>query len=279
MKDSIMKSLVYDFKWFYKEALQKVNGSTFYINNIRRKYIHSIRVLTIGNKIRNKTALLSNNTTSELEDIAIKALLFHDVGRFEEAVERYKQEENNEFSPVWDRKLNHGMIGVNILKNNPKYNDKRILFAIKFHGEMIEKALNSKEYKEEKDKKVKQEMLHILYLVRDADKLENLYRIKNHNNLQKDVFYKQLAEENKTASLTDKVIKQFLAKKVIKFSSVKTYADRLLMVLSWYFDINYKESIKISKEKQYKKYLLGELEKYNQDKNLQLKIKNMLNKY
>lgn len=274
-----MKDLVDDFKSFYQEALKKVENNTFYINNIKRKYIHSIRVLAIGNKIRNKTKILSNNSSKELELIAIKALLFHDVGRFLESITRYNNEKNNKLSPVWDRKLNHGLIGVKLLKNNPKYNDKRILFAIKYHGEMIEKALNSKEYKEEKNTKLKKEMLHILYLVRDADKLENLFRIKNHNNLKKDVFYKQLSNANKIAPLSEKVIKQFLSQKVIRFSSVKSYADRVLMVLSWFFDINYKESIMISKENKYKDFLLTLLSEYNKDKELQLKIKKLLNKY
>lgn len=274
-----MKDLIDDFKLFYQDTLTKVDNNTFYINNIKRKYIHSIRVLAVGNKIRNKTKILSDNSSKDLELIAIKALLFHDVGRFLESIMRYNNEKNNKLSPVWDRKLNHGLIGVKLLKNNPKYNDKRILFAIKYHGEMIEKALNSKEYREEKNKKLKKEMLHILYLVRDADKLENLYRIKNHNNLKKDVFYKQLSDANKIAPLSEKVIKQFLSQKVVRFSSVKSYADRVLMVLSWFFDLNYSESIVISKENKYKDYLLNELKKYNKDIILQANIQKILNKY
>lgn len=51
------------------------------------------------------------------------------------------------------------------------------------------------------------------------------------------------------------------------------------MVLSWFFDINYKESIMISKENKYKDFLLTLLSEYNKDKELQLKIKKLLNKY
>lgn len=275
-----MKQLISDFKIFYQKALKEVEDNTFYINNIKRKYIHSIKVLRIGNKIRNNTKILYNNSNNKLETIAIKALLFHDVGRFNEAKIRYQQEKlQKKQIKASSLKINHGNLGVKLLKNNPKYNDIRILFAIKYHGQMIEKAIKSKEYQTAKTLKVKKEMLNILYLVRDADKLENLYRIKNQNNLTKDVFYKQLSKEAKIAPPSPKVLKQLFAKKVVKFSTVYSYADRLIMVLSWFFDINYKESYQIIKENNYKQYLLDELKIYNQDKSLQLKIQKLLKKY
>lgn len=276
----MLKNELLYFKSLYQDALQKVGNSIFYRNNIRRKYIHSIKVLNIGNNIRNKTKILSNNSNKELEKIAIKALLFHDVGRFEETKKRYQQEKKQKKQiKASSLKINHGSLGVKLLKNNPNYNDIRILFAIKYHGQMIEKALKSKEYQSAKTLKLKKEMLHILNLVKDADKLENLYRIKMHNNLTKDVFYKQLSKEAKISPPSPKVIKQLFAKKVVKFSTVYSYADRLIMVLSWFFDINYKESYQIIKENNYKQYLLDELDKYNNDKVLQSKIKKLLQRY
>ena len=264
------------FKKYCKKALIEVDDNAFYRSSIRHKLIHSIRVLNFGQRIAENTPIYNQRETQELRDVAKKTLLFHDVGRFEEAVLRCKAEKNNEYVKASSLKYNHCIIGHDVLSPDSAYNDKRILFAVRYHGCMIEEAYASDMWKNENSETTKEEMQHILFLVRDADKLENMDTIKNKDHLKKDVFYKQLTEEAKSASPSPIVLEQLFNKEVVKFSTVYSYADRIIMVLSWFFDINYDASFNIAKEKGYKQHLLDDLANYNKDKSLQDKITELL---
>lgn len=260
------------FKKYCKKALIEVDDNAFYRSSIRHKLIHSIRVLNFGQHIAENTPIYNQKQTQELRDIAKKALLFHDVGRFEEAVLRYQSEKNNEYVKASSLKYNHCIIGHDVLCNDSLYNDKRILFAVRYHGCMIDDAYMSDMLKNETSETLKEEMLHILFLVRDADKLENMDSIKNKDTLKKDIFYKQLTAEAKIAPPSPEVIEQLFRKEIVKYSTVYSYADRIIMVLSWFFDINYDASFNIAKEKGYKQHLLDDLANYNKDKELHQRI-------
>jgi len=135
------------------------------------------------------------------------------------------------------------------------------LFAVKYHGQMIEDVYASKLWKEVEKSPYKTETEQILFLVRDADKLANLRVIKNKGHLKEDVFYKQLNDEAKTAGISPEVYAQFFNKKVVLTGTMQTFADRLLMVLSWIFDLNYAYTRQFFVKEQYTGYLIGELQK------------------
>lgn len=265
-----------NFRQYYKQAAVLISADDYYQTFITHKVRHSAQVLKFGKKIIYQTVEL---TTKTLDFVAAaeRALLFHDVGRFEEGTLRYQAEQNKEYIAAASSQLNHGDLGYNTLLKNPLYNDPRILAAVKFHGLMMEDVYNAPEWQNFMLLSNKEEINQILFLVRDADKLANLQSIQKEQSLYRDIFYKQLPYERRNAPLSVDVVEQFMARQTILFPTVKTFADRILMVISWIYDINYSASYRISQESGYIKYLLAELEKYNLDKTLQQKIVNQVN--
>ena len=272
-----MRNDFLELKKYYKEATKQIPNDSFFKNFIDRKFKHSIKVLYIGKLIINDTTELKKQTPSFL-DLAQKALLFHDVGRFKEAILRVNTTENplkTETSNQYD----HGLIGYNIMKNNPNYNDVRILFPILCHGKMIDEIKNSNHWIELEKTPYKDEAKKILYLVRDADKLENLEKIKKEDKLRKDLLFKSLSQEALQAGLSENVKQQFFAKQTISLSTIYSFADRILLVLSWIFDLNYKKTKEIFIQQEYGPYLLNMLSQYHNSKNDIDKIANFMNKH
>lgn len=264
-----------NFRQYYKKAAALISADDYYQTFITHKVRHSAQVLKFGRKIISQTLELANNTPDFIAT-AERALLFHDVGRFEEGTLRYQAEQNKEYIDATSLRLNHGDIGYNTLLKNPLYSDPRILAAVKFHGLMMEDVYKAPEWQNFMLLPNKEEIKQILFLVRDADKLANLHTIKKEQRLYHDIFYKQLTYERRNAPLSAAVVKQFMAQKTILFPTVQTFADRILMDISWIYDINYSASYRISRENGFMEYLLSELEKYNPDKILQQKIINQV---
>ena len=261
-----------NFKHYYLANAPKVPADSFFRQSMNHKYKHSIDVLHWGKKILQNSPELSG-VSDEFICYAEKALLFHDVGRFEEAVKRYEISKNNKLTRDMISQFDHGLIGYELLKDNPQYNDLRILFAVRYHGKMMQDIEALPEYREVLSLPQKDEILQILYLVRDADKLANLQAAKNHNHLKEDIFYKQLTDAAKTAPLTPVVKEQFMEKKIILSSTVKTFSDRLLQVLSWIYDFNYQYTKTVFLKDGCAQFLFDELAKYHTDKNDLQKIK------
>lgn len=258
-----MRTELLAFKQYYLDAAKKIPVDSPFMNDINHKYQHSVDVLHIGEKILENTGELINANTT-FKNFAKKALLFHDVGRFKEAVNRYRASKKHiQIAPY---RCDHGLIGYNLLKENSAYNDMRILFALRYHGKMIEQVYRSLLFKKIKTLPKKNDIIKILLLVRDADKLSNLKYIKKNDHLKHDVFYRQLCKNAKNAPLSESVKAQFLARQTILFSTVYSYADRLLMVLSWIFDLNYEFTKETFAKNGYDKYLLEEIKNYHHDK-------------
>ncbi len=257
-----------NFKKYYQNASKKLPKDDFYQSFITHKVVHSTAVLRIGQEIIRQTPEL-NSKPADFQLAAERALLFHDVGRFEEGILRWQAENNHEEVAASSLKFNHCDIGYNILLKAPAYNDPKILAAVKFHGRMMEDVCTAPEWQQFMQLPEKEEIKQILFLTRDADKLENLQTIKKGHRLYEDIFYKQLSEEKRQAPLSVNVTEQFMAGKTILFPTVRSFADRILMVISWIFDINYLVSLRLCKAGGYFEYLLGELEKFNKNKELQ----------
>ena len=247
-----------EFKQYYQQAVKKVPADSFALKTINHKFRHSIEVWHIGQTLLNNSPELKKQS-KKFRHLAEQALLFHDVGRFEEAVIQSQTE-----MPAFH--YDHGLIGYEQLKNNPKYQDMRILFAVRYHGKMIEDAWLSPLWQELKTTKQSTDIKKILYLVRDADKLANFYAIKKNDHLKKDLFYKQLTKDALHAPLSPEVKKQYLAKKPVLTSTVYSFADRVLGVLAMYFDLNYRLSKELFITRGYDIYLLNLLAKYIKNK-------------
>lgn len=251
-----------NFKKYYIEATQKIPADSFYRQSVNHKYRHSIDVLHFGREILQNTPELAGKST-EFCTAAQQALLFHDVGRFEEAVHLYEVEQNNGDLVAAYKAQNHGIIGYDLLKNDENYNDMRVLFAVRWHGHMPEEIRCSEMYQVAKNSPQFTEITEILRLVRDADKLANLYVIKKQDHLRKDLFFQQLSPDELCAPISEKVMAQFLAGQVILTATIHSFADRIMQVISWIYDYNYTATKMIFKAHDFGDYLLRELSKYH----------------
>ena len=263
-EEQMMREDFIAFKQYYREAIAKVPADAFYRQTINHKFKHSIEVLHIGQTILKETSELKKKSAAFKRRAEI-ALLFHDVGRFEEACLQYADETKNKVVSATTNTYDHGLIGYKLLKQNKKYNDARILFALKWHGKTTSAIEASKDWHKAAKEPHFNELKQILFLVRDADKLANLYHIKTDNHLEKDLFYRQLTNAALHAPLSPHVLNEFYQERKVSFANVYSFADRILMVISWIFDLNYEASRKIFKQNAYDVFLIKLLKKYHKN--------------
>lgn len=250
-----------EFKKYYREAAVKLPRDSFFRQSIDHKFKHSISVLHTGERIIDGVPELKSEPDN-FQNIARTALLFHDVGRFEEAVKRYKTPHLKADARILNQ-YDHGLIGYQKMKSNPLYNDIRILLAVRYHGKMMEEVKQSPLWTDARNSCYAEEAEKILYLVRDADKLALLKDIRDGDQLRKDIFFKLLPEEALKAGISEKVKQQFFAGQTVLSSTIFSFADRILLVISWIFDLNYPKTRKIFKQEKYDHYLLELLAQYH----------------
>ncbi len=257
-----MKEDLLILKKFYQQAAAQIPPTSFFYETLNHKFRHSVAVWQAGRQIMAQTPELSA-ASPQFQVLAERALLLHDIGRFQEAVYHYQAELQNMPITSISNKYDHGQIGYDLLKTLPPYNDLRILLAIKYHGKMMEEVRASDLWQQAEQSTQGDEAVKILYLVRDADKMANLRVIKQNDHLKEDLFFKQLTPQMLNAPISEAVWQQFIHHQTVVFSNVRSYADRLLMVLSWIFDLNYYYSKKLFVSEGYARYLLTELSQYH----------------
>lgn len=196
--------------------------------HIENKKIHSLRVMNISKEIATKLKL-----TQEEVDLATLIGLLHDIARFEQYTQFQTFSDLNSFD--------HGDYGVEILNKDirkyvetDKY-DKIIKIAIKNHNKYkIEEGLTEKE-------------LLFAKIIRDADKLDIFYEAVT-------MFWNGIEKQISSTNISENAEKQFKENKQIKRkknTSKEPNVDEVLNVISFIFDINFKETFKIIKEKDY----------------------------
>ena len=178
------------------------------------------------------------------EEIELAELigLLHDIGRFEQ----YNRE--NEYRN--EMILDHANLGVEILVKDDyikKYIDDKyyipiILKAIKNHNKLkIEDDLNEEE---------------LLYakIIRDADKLDIFYEgVEIYWNTKKE---KENIENSKISSKIEEQLKN--EKQVKKLGNERNdTVDSLLMLLSYIYDINFRETLEIIDKENYVNKILN----------------------
>lgn len=250
-----------ELKKYYREASAKLPNDSFFKQSIDHKFKHSISVLRIGKIVIGGTPELKEQP-ADFQNFAQAALLFHDVGRFEEAVKRYNTSDLKADARVLNQ-YDHGFIGYQKLKDNPLYNDIRILLAVCCHGKMMNDVKKYSLWDEAQKSPYATDAKKILYLVRDADKLALLEDIKKEDQLRKDIFFKLLPKEALEAGISENVKQQFFSRQTILSPSIYSFADRILLVLSWIFDLNYPKTKEIFKQEKYAEYLLSMLSQYH----------------
>lgn len=226
--------------------------------NIKRKQQHSLRVMKISEQIATKLKL-----NKEQIQIATLIGLLHDIGRFKQYTEIGLGDNIEGFD--------HGNYGVKIL-----FEDGMIRKFIETdqYDEIIKKAIKNHNKFAIEDGLTQEELL-FAKIIRDADKIDIIYESEY-------IFYKGQEELINQSILTEKIYNQFMKKTLVKKEknvSLK-FIDDIVCVLAFIFDINYKTSFEILKEKDYISKILNRYN-FEDEKTSQRveKIKKLANEY
>lgn len=195
------------------------------IENIKAKQIHSLRVMEISKQIAEGIGL-----SKEEIEIATLIGLLHDIARFEQYTQYGTYKDLASFD--------HGDVGAEILyKDLRKYietneYDEIIIKAVKNHNKFkIEEGLTEKE---------------ILFskIIRDADKIDIFYQGVVR-------FWIRKEQEVNNSIISEDVIEQIQNCSQTKRKLDETPIDNIMRVVAFIFDLNFKTSFKILKEKDY----------------------------
>ncbi len=192
------------------------------------KIKHSIRVMKISEEIARKKGL-------DKEQIELASLigLLHDIGRFKQYT-KYKTYTDH-------ISIDHGDLGVEILFEENKIKD--YVTEEKYYKIIEEAIKNHNKYILETKNFTNQEKL-FCELIKDADKIDILYEAA-------EIFWKGEEEQVQKSVITKEVEKNFLENKLIENKIKKTEADKIVGMISFIYDINFKESFEIIKERDY----------------------------
>ncbi len=197
------------------------------------KVVHTYHVVDNARLIAEKLQL------SE-EDMKLAELiaLLHDVGRFEE-ITYLKQFDNATF--------NHAEHGVKMLFEDGLIRkiieddsyDEIIKVAIANHNRLrVEEGLDERA------------LLHSK-IIRDADKLDN-FRVKKEEKIEA-IFPGRVKDKEhiEGSTVSDKVYETVLNKECVNIYDRQTALDCWVCVLAFVYDLNFKETFEIIKEKNY----------------------------
>jgi|GEM_PF-142421 len=219
------------FDAFVKEYLQRSPDEDTK-ENLRLKAEHTLRV--VQNIERLSDAL---NLGEEAKRLAWIIAFCHDLGRFPQYL-RYRTFRDAESE-------NHAILSTEVINTSgilegfSEREKEIILEAVRFHN-----TFNVPELPEE--------VLLFVKLIRDADKLD-IWRVFSE--------YYELPRELRspgpvfglpdTEGVSEEVLKAIKEKRMAMLKDLKNQNDFRLLQLSWIFDLNFRESFKILKERGY----------------------------
>lgn len=221
-------------EWFY-DYIAGFFGDDDYINaNLELKKEHTGYVVDEARYIAAGLALDENDRL-----VAETVALFHDVGRFEQFTK---------YQTYSDRKsINHSELAADIVEAEgvlDALDDSEkavILSAVRFHS--------LKDLPDDLDEKT---LLHCR-IVRDADKLD-IYRVL----LEKYLQYISNSEDfNLELEYVDEpwyspgIVEAIMDGRQVKYSEAKTLNDMKLLILAMIFDVNFRPTFKMIKQKGY----------------------------
>lgn len=246
----------------YLKCAETVKNNSLLTLYAKEKLIHSLQVFGAGLFICKHEPHL-NNFSEPLKEKALTAVLLHDIGRFAEITATHANPDNHP---------DHGILGSEILKNIPQYNDIRITLSVKHHGHMIEELYDDPEYKQIKNKELRHEVEKITFLIRDADKIANFYLFNRKAEEYHKLIFDEISSENINKGLSPHILEYFLNQKVIPTKEVCSLQDRIISIICWIFDLNYAPSFKFLQDTAPFGSFFTLLDKHNSDKKLQKTI-------
>lgn len=201
-------------------------------SNLTSKKLHTLRVCK-NIKFLSKSLNLSSSEIRIAEVIA----LFHDIGRFEQFA-KYQTFKDG-------ISIDHAKLGLTILNNYEVLKDLStedktfILVAIGYHNKYsLPNNLSEKN-------------LLFCKLIRDADKLD-IYNMLIDSYENPELYENEAFEDFiDTNEYQISFVECIINKKKVIYNNVKTKADIKLLRISWIYDINFNESLKIIESNKY----------------------------
>lgn len=223
-------------------------------NDIKRKQLHSLRVMNICKDI----AIGLNLSEEEINLAAIIGLL-HDIGRFEQ----YKQ-----YKTYVDKiSVDHGDLGAEILEKdirkyvqNNNY-DEIIKIAVKNHNKYkIQDGLTENQ-------------LLFSKIIRDADKIDIYYE-------SVEIFWKNEEYKVNESVVSQEYISDFKKLKPLKSKSFETPIETVIKKIAYIFDMNFKSTFRIIKDEDYINKILNRYDiKDNYTKTVMQEVQTIANNY
>lgn len=219
-----IEELKVNFTNYAEQYLKVEDKNSDDYKNLLRKYNHSFRVMDLAYRIAR-----SLDMSGSILDFIRVCGLVHDIGRFEQ----WKQYHTF----VDSKSVDHASFSVDILKKENFFkgiiNDgelKSIAYrAVKYHNKFKVPNNFNKETKQ------------ICNIIRDADKIDLI------NILAREERVVNIGED----AFSELIMNTLLNKKQILLTDRTTKADFLASSFAFIFDINYKETFKILKERDY----------------------------
>lgn len=180
----------------------------------------------------------SLNLGEKARTIADLIALFHDIGRFEQ----YRT-----YRTFSDRiSVNHALLGVRVLAKNrvlaglSSETRRIVLRAIAFHNAA------------ELPRAVERTERLFMQLIRDADKLD-IWRVVT------DYYHRKDGSPNKTVELglpdtaqwSPNILNALMERRFARIADMRTLTDFKLLQIGWVFDLNFEESFRILRERNY----------------------------
>ncbi|ABE51930.1 HD domain-containing protein [Methanococcoides burtonii] len=219
--------------WFHRYVSSFYTDDDFIQQNVMLKEGHSVRVCDNASLIT-KAEKLADDDLYLAKTIA----LFHDIGRFEQ-INKYRTFRDTDSE-------NHALLGVNILKTEEVISglkdeeQKIILTAIRNHNVHILPSLPDR-----------RTLLHCK-IIRDADKLD-IYKVLTDYFIVKADFPNPALDLGlpDSSEYSRDLLQDILNNRVASTKNVKTCNDMNLTRLSWIFDMNFIETIRLVRERDY----------------------------
>jgi putative nucleotidyltransferase with HDIG domain len=250
------------FKDFFLNYVEEFHSDDETIQkNITLKKHHTLRVL------ENMSTITKNLHLDENSDLLAKTIaLFHDIGRFYQ-FKKYKTYSDSQSE-------NHAELGIKVLESTgilsrvSKEEKTIILKAVQYHN--VFKLPSNEESKQ------------ILFckLIRDADKID-IYKVLTDYYEELDLDLNPAIEHNlpNIEDYSPIIIEDIFNSRNSNSELLRTRYDMRLLTLTWVFDINYKISIDLIKNRDFINKTLKVLPNNEDMEKVKLSLQNYMDNY
>lgn len=277
MKPELIEDIAL-LKQVFQECYTYVQDSRHHRLYAEEKIHHSLQVMGAGNFIlKHEKAFQNRNADFILK--AQQAYLLHDIGRFAEIKNLYDDSKKTDNQNYNRKKYDHSALGADFLRNLPRYNHPLIIIPIKHHGHLIEDLYIDDEYTSITDEQLKKDIEKVIFLVRDADKTANFNLIKVDRQHFEELFYGEATGDVASTAIAPDLLAKFGKYQTIDKRVIRTIPERILGIIAWVYDMNYKASFDFMCRAGGVDFLIEKLGDYTNDKQLQQTVAKTIKNY